>query len=81
MPLKTLATAVTAAGSLSLALAGGVAAAPNPEGTLGQHVASYAQEHLGARDGAPAVTCTHDGMTMTFATFGDMVRHMRDIQS
>ena len=79
MPLKTLATAVTAAGSLALALAGGVAAAPSPQGTFGQHVASCAQEHLGARDGAPAVTCTHDGMTMTFPTFGAMVQHMQEM--
>ena len=32
---------------------------------------------LGARENPPAVTCTHDGMTMTFPTFGAMVDHMR----
>jgi len=79
MPRTTLVAALTATGAIALTLAGGAAAAPGPEGTFGPHVASCAQEHLGARDGAPAVVCTHDGMTMSFATFGDMVRHMRDM--
>lgn len=51
------------------------AAAAEP---FGQHVAMCAQ-HLGQRADAPAVTCTHDGMTMTFATFGAMVEHMRQL--
>lgn len=45
-------------------------------GSFGQHVAMCAHQ-VGARDDAPAITCTHDGMTMTFATFGAMVEHMR----
>jgi hypothetical protein len=45
---------------------------------FGQHVAVCAQQ-LGQRADAPAVTCTHDGMTMTFANFGVMVRHMREL--
>ncbi|HET7450847.1 MAG TPA: hypothetical protein VFJ78_09630 [Gaiellaceae bacterium] len=44
---------------------------------LGRHVSQCAQMSLGQRADAPAVTCTHDGMTMTFATFGAMVEHMR----
>jgi hypothetical protein len=75
------AVSLTAAGALALALGGSAAGSPNPPAAFGQHVASCAQEHLGARDGAPAVTCTHDGMTMTFATFGDMVLHILDMQS
>lgn len=55
----------------ALALVGPAAAAP-----FGQHVAMCAH-HLGARANAPAVTCTHDGMTMTFPNFGAMVQHMR----
>jgi hypothetical protein len=65
--LPTLgATAVVA-----LALVGPAAAAP-----LSQHVAMCAHQ-LGARANAPAVTCTHDGITMTFPNFGAMVDHMR----
>ena len=43
---------------------------------FGQHVAECAHQ-LGARDEAPTVTCTHDGMKMAFANFGEMVEHMR----
>jgi hypothetical protein len=39
------------------------------------------EEHLGQREGAPSVTCTHDGMTMTFPTFGAMVRHMQEMHA
>lgn len=45
--------------------------------TVGTSVSSCAQLSLGPRDNPPAVTCTHDGTTLTFATFGDMVRHMQ----
>lgn len=44
---------------------------------LGGAVAACARDHLGQRDGAPAVTCHHDGMHMTFPTFGAMVQHMK----
>lgn len=64
------ALAVLAAGSTGTALA-----AAEPFGT---HVSMCAQE-LGKRAGAPAFTCTHDGMTMSFATFGAMVEHMREL--
>jgi hypothetical protein len=55
----------------ALALAGTASATP-----FGQHVAMCAHQ-LGARANAPAVTCSHDGMTMTFPNFGAMVAHMR----
>ena len=64
-------TISAAASTVAAALAGTASAAP-----FGQHVAMCAHA-LGARDDAPAVTCTHDGMTMTFANFGAMVEHMR----
>lgn len=44
---------------------------------FGQHVAMCAQMTLGQRDNPPWVTCTHDGVSITFANFGAMVRHMR----
>lgn len=72
------AASLTAAGALALALGGSALGAPSPSADFGQHVATCAQEHLGQREGAPSVTCTHDGMVMTFATFGAMVEHMRD---
>jgi len=49
---------------------------PAGAGPFGQHVAMCAH-HLGVRANAPAVTCAHDGMTMTFPNFGAMVQHMR----
>lgn len=64
---------VLAVAAAAAAVSGSAQAAPDP---LGQHVSMCAQG-LGARTGAPAVTCTHDGMTMTFANFGAMVEHMR----
>lgn len=51
-------------------------AAANPA-EFGQAVAECAQTHLGQRPNPPSVTCTHDGTTMTFPTFGAMVTHMR----
>lgn len=63
---------ILAASAVSaVALVGTASAEP-----FGQHVAMCAHQ-LGARDNAPAVTCSHDGMTMTFANFGAMVKHMR----
>ena len=76
--LLPTAASLTAAGALALALGGNALGAPSPSADFGQHVAGCAQEHLGQREGAPSVTCTHDDMTMTFATFGAMVQHMRE---
>ena len=77
-PLIPAAASLTASGALALALGGNAFGAPNPSAEFGQHVATCAQEHLGQREGAPSVTCTHDGVVMTFATFGEMVEHMRE---
>lgn len=66
-------TLAAAALALTAGVSGNALASGEP---LGQHVAMCAHE-LGARADAPAVTCSHDGMTMTFATFGAMVQHMR----
>lgn len=66
-------TVAAAALALAAGVSGNALAGSEP---FGQHVAMCAHE-LGARANAPAVTCTHDGMTMTFATFGAMVQHMR----
>ena len=60
-----------------LATAGLSASALAASEPLGQHVSMCAQMSLGQRDNAPEVTCTHDGVTMTFANFGAMVEHMR----
>ena len=67
--------------ALALGLTGSSAAAPDPAAELGQHIASCAQEHLGQREAAPGVTCTHDGATMTFENFGAMARHMQQHHS
>ena len=72
---------IAAVGALALALSGNALAAPSESAAFGQHVAACAQMHLGPREGAPAVTCTHDGTTMTFPSFGEMVRYMQDTHS
>ncbi len=59
------------AGSPAPAFASGTASA-------GKMVAMCAQMDLGARDGAPMVTCTCSGGTMTFANFGKMVQSMKE---
>ena len=69
-----LAIAVIAAAVVT----GGAAVNATAAEPFGQHVAMCAHE-LGQRADPPAVTCTHDGMTMTFANFGAMVAHMRQM--
>lgn len=74
-PITRLTTAAVAVAALAAGVSGTAFAAGEP---LGRHVSMCAQE-LGQRADAPAVTCTHDGMTMTFATFGAMVQDMREL--
>jgi len=69
---------LTAAAAAAAALAGAGATGALAADPFGEHVAMCAQE-LGARADAPTVTCTHDDMTMTFANFGAMVEHMRQM--
>ena len=65
--------AAVAATSL-VAVAGAPSAFATPAAAeFGRHVATCAQEHLGPRENAPAVTC----MGMTFPNFGAMVLHMQ----
>lgn len=66
----TLTIAAVVAGSPATALA----SAP-----FGQMVAMCAQMHLGERANPPMVTCVCNGRTMTFATFGAMVGHMKEM--
>lgn len=61
-----------AAAALAAGLPGSALAAEEP---FGRHVSMCAHE-LGQRVDAPVVACSHDGTTMTFATFGAMVEHM-----
>lgn len=74
-PIRRLTLAAVAVAALAAGVSGTAFAAHEP---LGRHVSMCAQE-LGQRADAPVVTCTHDGMTMTFATFGAMVQHMREL--
>ena len=74
-PLRLFAAAIAIA-----ALAGGSAAsavAAEDPATFGQQVATCAQTSLGQRTSPPSLTCSHDGMAMTFANFGEMVLHMK----
>lgn len=71
----TLVTALGSVGALALGSAGSATGAANPSAELGQHVAACAQEHL--PEGARGITCSHDGMAMSFENFGAMVRHMQ----
>lgn len=67
---------LTIATVAAAALAGGASTNAVAADAFGQHVSMCAHE-LGQRADAPTVTCTHDGMTMTFANFGAMVRHIQ----
>ncbi len=67
---------IVAAAAIAAGVSGTASAATQP---FGHHVAMCAHE-VGARADAPLVTCTHDGMTMTFDTFGAMVQHMRGMR-
>jgi hypothetical protein len=51
------------------------AAAPAAAASPGDHISDCARVSLGQRPNPPAVTCEHDGMTETFANFGQMVVH------
>jgi hypothetical protein len=75
--LAWLLALLVAVGAMVIGPTGSALAAAD-SAAFGQHVASCAREHLGKRTDTPAVTCTMpDGSTMTFATFGAMVQHMR----
>jgi hypothetical protein len=67
---------LTIAAVATAALAGAASSNAMAADPFGQHVSMCAHE-LGQRADAPAVTCTHHGVTMTFATFGAMVEHMQ----
>ncbi|HEX6758512.1 MAG TPA: hypothetical protein VF086_08885 [Propionibacteriaceae bacterium] len=72
---------VAAVGAAVAGPSGSAFAAPD-SASFGQHVANCAREHLGQRANPPALTCTMpDGSTMTFPTFGAMVRHMRAMEA
>jgi hypothetical protein len=73
-PIRRLTIAAVAVAALAAGVSGSAFAAEEP---FGQHVSMCAHE-LGKRADTPAVTCRHDGMTMTFATFGAMVQHMHE---
>ncbi|MEP7335912.1 MAG: hypothetical protein ABI717_09040 [Actinomycetota bacterium] len=72
-PIRRL-TIAAAAAALAAGISGNALAADEP---FGRHVSMCAHE-LGQRADAPAVACTHGGITMTFDTFGAMVQHMRE---
>ena len=68
-----------AVATITAAAVAGVAATNVVAGdSFGQHVSTCAHE-LGQRPSPPTVTCTHDGVTMTFANFGAMVEHMQQM--
>jgi hypothetical protein len=79
MTRHTLVAVVAATSATATGLAGPAGAAPAPAAALGQHIASCAQSNVGRRDNAPSVTCIHDGMVMSFPTFGAMVQHMSEM--
>lgn len=73
---------MTARKTFPALLVAAVAAATAAPATLadssfGQQAAACAQADLGARPNPPALTCTHNGTTMSFPNFGAMVQHMR----
>lgn len=75
MNTRRLSLALVSTAAIWGASAGSALAADSPP--LGQHVSACAHARLGQRDNPPSVTCTDNGVTMTFANFGAMVQHMR----
>ena len=57
----------------ALLTAGPAAASP-----FGQSVSACARMSLPPQPSPPQVTCTHDGQSHTFTTFGKMVAPMRE---
>ena len=55
----------------------GPAPAARPSEPLGAHVAACAHAALGQDVDRLAVTCAHDGHVHSFATFGELVAHLR----
>ena len=49
------------------------------DNSFGKQVAMCAHTTPAQPANPPSVTCTHDGMAMTFANFGEMVQHMRSM--
>ena len=68
---------VTLASAAVAAVSPGIAQASETGQPLGQHVSECAQTSLGQRANPPAITCSHDGQVHVFATFGEMVHHMK----
>ena len=70
---------ITTALVSAVSLLGATAAPANTrDEPLGAHISECAQSALGQRVDPPAVTCTHDGHVHTFATFGQLVAHVRE---
>lgn len=74
---KTMTQRLILAIAASAAIAAGFSGSALADNSFGQHVGMCAHTTLGERANPPTITCTHDGMTMTFANFGEMVQHMR----
>ena len=72
---RRFALALAAASTVAAAASASALAADQP---FGEHVAICAHMSLGQRPDPPTITCSHDGVTMTFPTFGAMVLHMHD---
>ena len=70
--------AVTAVGLATTIASAPIASANRPSEPLGAHVSECARGALGQRVDPPAVTCTHEGHVHTFATFGELVAHVRE---
>ncbi len=68
---------VTLASAAVAAVSPGIAQAAETGAPFGQHVSECAQTSLGKRANPPAITCSHDGQVHVFATFGEMVQHMK----
>jgi hypothetical protein len=72
------AAAVTAAAIVAVLAGAAPAPAASSGEPLGAHVSQCAQASLKERPDPPAVTCAHDGHVQSFATFGELVAHLRE---
>ena len=72
--LRSIAVIVATAGLVAVSPAAALA-----NDSFGEMVAMCAKAHLGERPNTPTVTCVCNDRTMTFANFGTMVQHMKDM--
>ena len=72
------ATAITTVAIVATLAGASTAPAAQSSEPLGAHVSECAHGALGQRVDPPAVSCAHEDHVHSFATFGELVAHLRE---